>query len=194
MRTKLPQDAFAYYASLGPNRSYAAVANYFQVDKTTVVRHAKRDRWQAQIVDAEKKAQTRTQEKLVTTLDEMNDRHLKVLRAVLGKALEALRATPLRSASEAVRAIDMCVKHERVILGEPGERTAINIEEVIRREYDRWLVRPGGDGVTDDAPSSASSACARREGFDPSLVAIGDHVAPTKTHDGPEDEDDDELA
>ena len=152
MRTKLPGDAFAYYVSLGPDRGYAAVASYFQVDKTTVVRRAKEERWQEKLADLERQAQERTQAKIVDSLEEMNTRHLKVLRTVLGKALEALRATPLKTASDAVRAIDMCVKHERTILGEPTDRADVNIEQVIKREYERWLIR------TDPATPTDASA------------------------------------
>lgn len=157
MRSKLPQDAFAYYASLGPSRSYAAVATHFQVDKTTVVRRAKLEGWQDQIVNAEKTANARTQEKLASTLDEMNERHLRVLRAVLGKALETLRATPLRSASEAVRAIDMCVKHERVIVGEPSERTDVSMEAIIKREYERWMTKPSAPPPPPALPETIES-------------------------------------
>lgn len=141
MKRKLPSDAFTFYVSLGPERSYGAVAKHFHVDKRTVLRHASAQKWQAQLAEIEKKAQAKTQERLVSTLDEMNDRHLKVLRAVLGKALEALRATPLRSASDAVRAIDICVRHERVILGEPSDRNAVDIESISRAEYARWTAR-----------------------------------------------------
>ena len=32
------------------------------------------------------------------------------------------------------------LKEERVIIGEPSERTAVTIEDVIKREYARWML------------------------------------------------------
>ena len=77
----------------------------------------------------------------------MNERHLKSARIVQGKALEALRGTPLETAMAAVKALDTGIRQERLIRGEPGERTAISVEETIRSEYERWMTVSGGDGA-----------------------------------------------
>lgn len=184
MKRKLTQDAFTYYVGLGPDRSYSAVAKFFQVDKRTVVARAKLERWQEQLATLEKNAQAGAQKKLVTTLEEMNERHLKVLRAVLGKALETLRALPLKTAADAVRAIDVCVKHERVILGEPSERTAVNMEDLVRREYERWLIKnPGPDGPREADTSVSASA--------PALPPVELSRLPLEPLDGEADDDDD---
>jgi hypothetical protein len=57
---------------------------------------------------------------------------------------------PLASAMEAVRALDMTIGKERLVRGEATERGEVNVEDVIRREYDRWMVRDtaeeGNDG------------------------------------------------
>ena len=38
-----------------------------------------------------------------------------------------------------------------MILGEPGDRTALSIEDTIRREYERWMVVEEQDsGPSDD--------------------------------------------
>ena len=47
---------------------------------------------------------------------------------------------PLDTAMEAVRALDISIKQERVIRGEPADRTAVSVEDAIRTEYQRWLV------------------------------------------------------
>lgn len=162
MRSKLPPDSFTYYASLGPQRSYNAVAAYFKVDKKTVVRRAIAEDWQKKIADIEKQALERTQQKLVVGLEEMNDRHLKILRAVMNKALETLRSMPLKTASDAVRAIDLCVRHERLILGDPSEAQAESIEEITKREFANWMGdresdadETGGDDGEDGAEAVA---------------------------------------
>ncbi|MHC4946472.1 MAG: hypothetical protein ACYTG7_25965 [Planctomycetota bacterium] len=82
---------------------------------------------------------------MTETLEQMSERHIKVCKLIQGKALEALKSMPLSTAMEAVRALDLAIKQERLIRGEPTDRSAVNIEDVIRREYDRWLV-----GVDDD--------------------------------------------
>ncbi len=70
----------------------------------------------------------------------MNERHLKAVRVVQGKALEALREIPLDKAISTVRALESAIRQER--LGEPGDRTALDIEERIRSElvilFRRW--------------------------------------------------------
>lgn len=181
MRSKLPQDAFAHYISLGPGRSYAKVAEFFHVDKKTVVKRAKAEQWQEKVAEIEAQALRNTQQKAGNTLEEMNERHLKVLRAVLGRALEALRATPLRSAADAVRAIDMCVKHERAILGDPEDQSSQDVEQIIRREYDRWLIR------TDEKPNSKAIESPAR----PVLASAKPPTAVLEAEDDDEEEDDD---
>ena len=64
---------------------------------------------------------------------------------IQARALEALRHMPLESAMEAVRALDIGIRQERLIRGEPSDRTAIQVEDVIRREYSRWIVAENGD-------------------------------------------------
>lgn len=155
MRRKLPKDAFTYYASLGVGRSYQAVADFYKVDKRTVARHARDDDWAGKVDEMEKEARAGLEKKLAVSLEEMNERHLKILRVVQGKALEALRAMPLRTALDAVRALDFSVRHERLILGEPSERAAVTIEDTIKREYARWMTTPQ-DGVAAIAADGTS--------------------------------------
>ena len=39
----------------------------------------------------------------------------------------------------------LAVREIRVELGEPSERTALSIEDTIKREYERWMVVEGED-------------------------------------------------
>jgi len=79
----------------------------------------------------------------VDALREVTERHLKVLRYIQGKAIETLKSTPLESAMDAVRAYGLAVDKERLLLGEPTERTVTSIEEVTKREIAALLLRPG---------------------------------------------------
>jgi integrase len=56
MNKRLPPEALAYYLNLGASRSYQAVADHFGVSKRTVTAAAARERWQAQLEQAERKS------------------------------------------------------------------------------------------------------------------------------------------
>jgi hypothetical protein len=139
MKPKIPPEAFDFYASLGPNRSYEAVAERFSVSKRSVTRHALKDGWQERLRSIETKAREASDQKTIETLEAIRTRHLKGLRFIQAKAIEVLKGASLESASEAARAFTASVKEERVIIGEP-ERTALTVEDVIKREYARWMV------------------------------------------------------
>jgi len=139
MERKLPPGAFEFYVGLGPSRSYQRVADEFGVSKRTVTKHAVRGKWQERVEELEAKASERATARMVESLEEMNLRHTKALKAVQGKAIEALRTFSLASAMEAVRALDMAIRHERTIRGEPADRTAISVEEMVRTQHERWV-------------------------------------------------------
>jgi hypothetical protein len=73
----------------------------------------------------------------------MDERHLRIARVVQNKALEALKQFPLETALQAVRALESSVRQERTIKGEPGEGSAASVEDIIRREYERWMLPAG---------------------------------------------------
>ena len=150
MARKLPADAFSYYAGLGPERSYQSVAEHYGVSKQAVTKLAVRESWQQRLEDIERKARGNVDQRVAESLEVMNERHLKTLQVIQRKALETLKTMPLATAMEAVRALDMSIVKERLVRGEPSDRTAIAVEDVIRKEYDRWLVA-AGEGVNDDS-------------------------------------------
>ena len=147
MNRKIPADAFEFYFGLGPERSYRAVAERFRVTKQAVVKAATRERWQERLQHIESQARAKSAEAAVESLSEMNDRHVKVLRAIQGRALETLRSMPLASAMDAVRALDLTIRQERLIRGEASERAELSVEDITRREIHELLVVDG-----DEAP------------------------------------------
>lgn len=153
MNRKLPADAFNFYLGLGATRSYEAVAKQYRVSKRSVTSLAVKEHWQQRIAEAERKARERSDEKAVETLEEMNDRHLSTMKFVQKKALETLRTMPIASAMDAVRALTLGVDRERLIRGEPTDRTALDIEQIIKREYKNWMI---GAGEDDDADSQTA--------------------------------------
>lgn len=139
MRARIPAEAFEYYVGLGASRSYEAVAEKYAVSKTAVVKLAKREDWQARLARVELEAHQRSEQRAVETIEAMNDRHLRVMQVIQKKALETLKSMSLDTAIEAVRALEISVRHERLIRGEPSERTEHTTESLIRREFESWM-------------------------------------------------------
>jgi len=139
VKRKLAPDAFEFYVGLGIGRSYQAVAEHFGASKGAVTSLAKKEDWQGRLARIEREARSKADEKAAETLEQVNERHLRIARALQGKALKALGALPLEKARDVIRALDLGVKQERLVLGEPSERAALSIEDKIEREYERWL-------------------------------------------------------
>ena len=145
MTRRIPSDAFEFYVGLGPSRSYQGVAERYGVTKRGIAKHASRDGWRERLDRIEQEAREKSDEKLVDVLGETRDRHLKTVRFMQARALTALKQYPLSSGMEAMRAAELAIKLERLIVGEPSERTEMNIEEITKRELEHWLVPPGGE-------------------------------------------------
>ncbi len=147
---KIPQDALLYYVALGPGRSYEKVAKEYGVSKRALVDHALRENWQDRIAELERRARENVDAKADDTAEEMYNRHLKLIRLMQGKAVETLRNQSLTKASEAVKTLEITMKQERLLHGEPSERTAVSIEDTIKREYERWMVVEEPDPPNDE--------------------------------------------
>lgn len=152
MTRKIPEDAFQAYFAMGPARSYQAVAERYGVSKRSVTRFATRQNWSERIAKIENEARERADRRAVETLDEMNERHLRIAKAIQAKALESLRSLPMEKAIDAVRALDVGVRQERLVRGEPTERQA-SVEELIRSETRELLMVVDGG----NEPASTSS-------------------------------------
>lgn len=139
MAKRIPTDAFDHYVSLGAERSYAAVATHFGVSRQALTRYAVQHKWAERLATIEREARARSDQRLVETIEELNSRHLRVLRVIEAKSLDALRALPLDSAMDAVRALDIVMRQTRLIHGEPTDRTSIEIEDKMKEEARRWM-------------------------------------------------------
>ena len=136
---KIPQDALLYYIALGSSRSYDLVAKEFGVSKRAVVDHAVRERWQDRVAELERRARGNVNTRAADTVEAMNDRHLTLIKLMQSKAVEVLRNTPLAKAMDAIQTLNIAMRQERLVFGEPSERTAVSVEDTIRREYERWM-------------------------------------------------------
>ena len=161
MSRRIPPDAFDIYYAMGATRGYKGLAQRFGVSKRSIVKVATKEKWQERITELERKARERSDNKLLESIEAMHTRHIKTLQAVHAKALEALRSMPLDSAMQAVRAIEIVIREERVARGQPSDRTAHDVAELIKSEYEKVMVEdddepePEGDDESDDeAPIS----------------------------------------
>ncbi len=153
MTRKIPPDAFEYYVSLGPTRSYHTVAERYEVTTRAVTKCAARERWSERLVKIEQDARERCDRKLGDVFEEARERHLMTLKAMHARALTALKQYPLSSGMDAMRAAEMVIKLERLVMGEASERTEMTIEEVTKRElYDLLIVEDddADDGVEEE--------------------------------------------
>ena len=156
MSGKIPSDAFEYYVSLGPGRSYRSVAEHYEVTKRAITKHAAREGWSERLDNIEQEAREESDMRLVEVLRETHDRHLKTVRFMQARALTALKQFPLTNGMEAMRATELAIKLERLIVGEPSERTE-TVELVTKREMERWLV-PAGEDEANDEPAPDAEA------------------------------------
>jgi hypothetical protein len=141
-RRKLGDEAFAYWVSLGAGRSYQPVADYCKVVKRTVVSAAKRDNWVERLAKIEREAQAKADLKLQESVEAVKIRHSKMLRAMAARAAKALQDYPLNSGMEAIKAAEIVIKLERIIAGEPSERTAIDIQKELLQDEKVLVVSP----------------------------------------------------
>jgi len=139
MKRQVPDEAFAYYVALGPGRSYAMVAEKYSVSRRTILRAADRDQWSERLQAIEKEARAATDKQLARDLQDMSMRHRKLLLAMASRAAKAIQDYPLTSGMDGLRAASMVIKLERLVNGEATERTSVDIEQVVRREYQELL-------------------------------------------------------
>lgn len=136
---KLTTAAYDYYVALGPTRTHAEVARKFGVTRRAVSKRAMQEHWEPRVVEIERKARERHEAKALESLEEMNSRHLQMLRVIQVKALESLKNLQIKSGFDAVKALDIAIRNERLIRGEPGERQSVTIAETIRNEFTAWM-------------------------------------------------------
>lgn len=150
MNGRIGEDAFEFYVSLGPARSHEAVAQRYDVSRRAVSKRATKDEWTPRLDKIEQEARALSDKRLAETLGDIRGRHLTTLKAMHARALTALKQFPLTSGMEAMKAAEMVIKLERLVAGEASERTAISVEEVTKRELDRWVVLRDPESGEDD--------------------------------------------
>ena len=135
----LPTESYDYWIGLGPDRTLTAVATKYGVHDRTVAKRSATEDWPGRLTIIERKARDKLDKAHVETIHDINIRHLRDLREVQNKAGDAIRKYTIRNAMDAVRALEMAIKLERLIVGEPTDRHGVSIEDTVRHEYERWM-------------------------------------------------------
>jgi hypothetical protein len=134
MNRKLPSDAFDHYVAMGDHRTYAAIAKQFGVSKRCVTKRAAKEEWTERLAKIQADKRVITDRQMSEGLAEMQERHMKIVRLMAGRALEGLKNNPIDNGMDAMRAADLAVKLERLLSGESTARTEKTIEEITRHE------------------------------------------------------------
>lgn len=138
-RLKLPASAFDFYWRLGPKRTIAAVAEEYDCSREAVENRAEWDQWRERLTAIERGVVDGIQRAAIREVLDMNERHLEAVRTIQRQALLQLQKKPIDNTPDALRALDMALKHERLVLGQPTEHTQIGIGDVIKRELADWV-------------------------------------------------------
>jgi hypothetical protein len=167
MNKKIPADAFSFYVSLGPRRSYDAVAAKYGASRRGVADHAKREHWQERVAKLETRARADAETKAAESLEAMNQRHLQEARFLQSRGLEGLKSGRLELYAANGRLVELGVKLERLVRGQATERTE-SLEQVVRGEYARWFsgqgdAADGEEGSDSDAADAGDDADADAE-------------------------------
>lgn len=144
------EEAYAFWVALGDRRSYGRVCEEFKVSRRCIQKCAARNKWSERIVGIERAEKQLIDQKLAETRAEVRERHLRMIRAMSARGLQALQKMELDTAFEGIRAIEMAVKLERLLLGETSEHVAHSVQELTRREVDTYLVLDGDTEEDDD--------------------------------------------
>lgn len=139
MKSKIPKDAFNFYVSLGPQRSYQATADHYGVSKCAVTKCAARENWAERLEKIEADARAISDKQLTETLAEMHDRHAKALKAIYVRSVEALRSMPFDNLMDGVKGMEMVIRAERLMAGEATKRTEKSVVEIMKAEMHSML-------------------------------------------------------
>ena len=143
-RRKIPPTAFAIYVAMGPDRSLRELAEVLGVTKKGVAEHSKRERWQEKIGEIDDKlAESAVEVAIRTThrtVERMVERHMGAMDRVVHLAYERLtkEGVEFETPMDAVRALDIAVRSQRVMKGEPTDITG-DVRRIVQEEAAQLL-------------------------------------------------------
>lgn len=139
-RSPAPSGSFEFWISeTGGNRKINALAKEYGVCHNTASGWIKDGRWNIRAEKIDAIVNKKTDSELVETLAQMNMRHVEDCRALWEKAAQFLADKPIKSTQDALKALELSSKIERLARGESTEN--VSFGEIVRKEHDRWLER-----------------------------------------------------
>lgn len=144
------EEAFKFWVSLGDTRSLAKVAKEFHIRRRGIQKCSIRNQWSKRLAAIDAAARKRADELLIETRAEIQARHLRMLKAVATRGIQALQKQELETAMEGVKAIEAAIKLERVIHGEATANVTVSVAEQTRREVELFLRAEDGDDELND--------------------------------------------
>jgi hypothetical protein len=139
MAGKIPPEAYAYYLGLGAGRSYEAVASHFGVTKKAVTMRAIKEGWQRRLAESEQKVRVTAEQKVIESRASINEKHLRIVRLVQAKAIEALKSMPISSTRDAVHAIEMSLREERHLVSEKEANAPAPASITTTAMFKKWF-------------------------------------------------------
>ena len=115
------QEAFKFYYSLYPRRSYAEVARKYSVSETIVGRWAKKYHWEQRLIAQMEEDEKAWRINIAKSRALSDEENLKLVRVMKSRGLDALtNESPLTRMNnkDGADVVDKAVKLEREILGQ----------------------------------------------------------------------------
>lgn len=125
------EEAFSFYVSSGPRRSYGSVARRFGVSDSAVRKHAKKEAWNGRVKRIERESRQRAERAMVR---DRGERLADVVR--VADASVVRYAAQLREGSSTVRGADIAQLYRLAALleGEATERVdLVDLRQELRR-------------------------------------------------------------
>ena len=124
---KLPPDPKTYYTQNPDKPSQRKTAKLYGLGKTTIANRSIKEKWVEKRDQFRSKADAKTEEKAIETISDMNVRHYTALTKVEQQCEDTLDSCKFLTAGEALKGMDMSIKGQRTIKGEPTDRQDLSI-------------------------------------------------------------------
>jgi hypothetical protein len=111
------------------------------------------EHWPERVERIEREAQEKAEREHIESLAEIRRRHLATARAMSARALAGLKEFPLTDGMQAIKAADLTIRLERLLMDEATERVYLDIAALTRGEIDEMLVAEDGADDSDDGGS-----------------------------------------
>jgi hypothetical protein len=128
------QEAFNYYVTL-PKRSYRLVAEKYSVSEVSVKKWAREFNWRERIEIRDAEVNKKMEEKVDDTLVKVKADYHKIIKALIGKAVEKIKAGGLEA--ENVQDIERLIKTDLQLLGETLDGQPVNVGVILIPERDQ---------------------------------------------------------